>query len=857
MVRRGLTRLSLIIDQNGPIRDFLRNRQIYLLSCMSFCYLLGMHPQKQYIEVGVSLPITKTFHYEVPEPFQDRIEIGHRVWVPFGSQQVTGYVLGFSKPPCDTSIKKILDVLDDTPLFPADMVSFYRWIARYYIHPIGEVIKGGLPGGINAAAVQIVSLTEKGRVALKGGGGNHVESKVLELLKENDTLTLKGLDRRMGHCVPRSLIYGMVRAGSIDLLRKITPGRVSPKWEWHVTAKEEVAIPGRLSQSRQKLLDAVKTKREISLKALKEIVPTAGRLVRLMAEDGLVEMVKRPVYRDPFGEPIEGDTSAPELTPEQTEAVSAIKSVLKRGGFETCLLHGVTGSGKTEVYMRAVADVLEMGKEALVLVPEIALISQTERCFRARFGDRVALLHSGLSAGERYDQWMRVRRKEAGVVIGARSAVFAPFENLGLVVVDEEHDDSYKQESGLRYNGRDLAIVRAKFSKALAILGSATPSLSSYHNSRAGKFQRLVLSKRVSEQALPDVTVLDLRNREGRRRKMWFLSDELKEAIKTTLERGEQTLLFLNRRGYASFPVCAKCGKAVRCKNCDVALTFHQGANAFRCHYCGFTRSGISVCEGCGSKKISLLGLGTEKVEIAVKELFPEARVARMDRDTTSKKGALLKQLKALRKGAVDILVGTQMVAKGHDFPNITLVGIVCADLSLNFPDFRAAERAFQVLSQVAGRAGRGNRPGKVILQTYNPDHFCILTARDQDCEAFYKEETPFRKALDYPPFSRLIQLIILGSDRKKTFTTAQVIGKICKELQTEDDTFRREITVLGPVAAPISRLQKKYRCQLLLKGLTSGALHALVTRLIKESEKAAREAKVKVIVDVDPVSML
>jgi len=751
-----------------------------------------MHFQKQYIEVAVSLPIAKTFHYEVPEPFQDRIEIGHRVWVPFGSQQVTGYVIDFSDTPCDTAIKKILDVLDDTPLFHGGMVSFYRWIAQYYIHPIGEVIKGGLPGGINAAAVHMVSLTDKGRGALKGGGGNYVELRVLELLKEHGTLTLKGLNQRMGQYVPRSLIYSMVRSGSIDLLQKIKPGRISPKWEWCVAPVESGEIPGRFSQVRRKLLEAIRAKDEISLKALKEVVPTAGRLVRLMAEDGLVQMVKRPVYRDPFGEPIEGDTSAPELTPEQARALSAIKSALERGGFETWLLHGVTGSGKTEVYMRAVEDVLKVGKEALVLVPEIALISQTERRFRARFGDRVALLHSGLTDGERYDQWMRIRKKEAGVVIGARSAVFAPFENLGLVVVDEEHDDSYKQESGLRYNGRDLAIVRAKIAGAVAILGSATPSLSSYYNSLTGKSQRLILSKRVREQTLPEVTVVDLRKEEGHRGKMWFLTRELKKAIKTTLDRGEQVLLFLNRRGYASFPMCAKCGRAIRCKNCDVALTFHQGANAFRCHYCGFSRSGVFVCEGCGSDKTILLGLGTEKVEAAIKELFPEARTARMDRDTTSKKGALLKQLKALRKGTVDILVGTQMVAKGHDFPGITLVGIVCADLSLNFPDFRAAERTFQILSQVAGRAGRGDRPGKVILQTYNPEHFCILTARDQDCEAFYKKEMPFREALGYPPVSRLVQLIILGGDRKKTFAAAQVIGRICKYLQAGDDTCLR-----------------------------------------------------------------
>lgn len=815
-----------------------------------------MSSQKQYIEVAVSLPLTKTFHYEVPESFQDRLKIGHRVWVPFGNQHVTGYVTDFSAPPCDTIIKKVMDILDDIPMFPAAMIPFFRWIAQYYFYPIGEVIKGGLPSGINAEAVHMVSLTDTGRAVLKKGKGNQAELKILELLKEESVLAVKELHRRMGQCIPRSLIHTMVRSGSISFSRATKPGRVAPKWEWYAVAKNNCAIPGRLSLSRQKILDALNDNGELSLKALKDIVSTARRLVPLMAEDGLLEMVKRPVYRDPFGESIEGDVP-PELTPAQAQAVSAMTGVLKKGGFGTYLLHGVTGSGKTEVYMRVVADTLNKGKEALVLVPEIALISQIERCFRARFGDCVAVLHSGLSHGERYDQWMRIRKKEAHVVIGARSAVFAPLENLGLVVVDEEYDDSYKQESGLRYNGRDCAIVRAKLANATALLGAATPSLSSYHNSLTGKFQKLALPKRVHEQALPEVTVVDLREKEGGRRKTWFLSPQLREAIKATLVRGEQTLLFLNRRGYASFPMCARCGKAVRCNNCDVTLTFHQGANAFRCHYCGFSRSGVSVCGECGSGKTMLLGLGTEKLEGVIKDLFPKARVARMDRDTTARKGALLRQLKALRKGDVDILIGTQMVAKGHDFPGITLVGIVCADLSLNFPDFRAGERAFQILSQVAGRAGRRDRPGKVILQTYTPEHFCILTARDQDCEAFYKKEIHFRKALNYPPFSRLIQLIILGNDREKTWAAAQTLGKICRDLHASTTAFRKEITILGPVAAPLSRLQKKYRCQLLLKGLRAGPLHTLVARVMKESEKPVRDAKAKVIVDVDPVFML
>ena len=819
-----------------------------------------MSVSKQYVEVAVCVPLEKTFHYEVPPAFCDLIEKGHRIWVPFGNQQVTGYVLDFLPPPSHISPKKILhilDVLDDIPVFPENMIPFFRWIARYYFHPIGEVVRGGLPNGINAATVQTISLTEKGDDLQKKRGGNHVESRILDTLKKNGTLTLRKLDRCMGCFVTRSVIYRMARSGSLSITRNIKPGSVTPKWEWYLSAKKGADTPTRLSDARLRLLNALKTGQETSIKALKKIIPSASRLARLMAEDGLVEMVRRPVYRDPFGEPIEADISAPQLTAEQEKAVLEIRRGIEREKFETYLLHGVTASGKTEVYMRATADALERGKEALVLVPEIALISQTERCFRARFGNCVAVLHSGLTGGQRYDQWMRIRRKDVRVVIGARSAVFAPFDNIGVVIVDEEDDDSYKQESGLRYNGRDLAIVRAKYAGAVALLGSATPSLSTYHNCLGEKFQRLVLPNRVRKQVLPAVTIVDLKKKEDRSRDVWFFSDELKEAMKTTLDRGEQALLFLNRRGYASFPMCARCGSAFRCKNCDVTLTYHQKANAYRCHYCGFSRSATSACEVCGSDKIILLGLGTEKVENALKKLFPKARVDRMDRDTTSRKGSLLKHLKEIRKGSVDIVVGTQMVAKGHHFPGITLVGIVCADTSLNFPDFRAAERAFQHLSQVTGRAGRGDQPGRVILQTYNPEHFCILTASDQDYDGFYEKEIPFRKDLGYPPFTRLIQLIFLADEQKKSFAGASLVGNAARKLRGIDGTLRKEITVLGPVYAPLSRLKRKYRCQLLLKGSTSGSLHAMVEKLLKETQKDLRKAGVKMIVDVDPVSML
>ena len=380
--------------------------------------------------------------------------------------------------------------------------------------------------------------------------------------------------------------------------------------------------------------------------------------------------------------------------------------------------------------MQVAAEAMKTGRSVLVLVPEIALITQMERRFRARFGDCVSVLHSALSAGERYDQWTRILQGETTITIGARSAIFAPFDNLGVIIVDEEHDSSYKQEGKLRYNARDLAVVRAKQNDCIAILGSATPSIQSYYNVTTHKFTELTLTKRVEERRLPDIRIVDLRQTRDARGIERFISPDLHSAMKQSLDRGEQVLLFLNRRGYASFPVCAACGQAMRCKYCDISLTLHQRSNAYRCHYCGYSRAATSSCDICGSTKIKHLGLGTEKLEEMLTSLFSQARIARMDRDTTIRKGSIIKLLKGLKNQTIDILVGTQMVAKGHDFPNITLVGIICADLSLSFPDFRAGERTFQLLAQVAGRAGRGDRPGQVILQTYNPDHFCIAAAQ-------------------------------------------------------------------------------------------------------------------------------
>ena len=440
--------------------------------------------------------------------------------------------------------------------------------------------------------------------------------------------------------------------------------------------------------------------------------------------------------------------------------------------------------------MRIAQAALEKGFSTLILVPEIALISQTERRFRARFGECIAVLHSGLSAGERYDQWEKILEQQVKIVIGARSAIFAPVNRLGVIIVDEEHDNSYKQESSFRYNARDLAVVRAKQQNAVALLGSATPSIQSYHNADLKKFKKLRLTKRVQDRPMPKVQIVDLcqyRNERGIRK---FITPELIQEIRQNLARGEQVLLFLNRRGYANYPVCAACGQPMLCKNCDISLTLHKRINAYKCHFCGFSKASVALCDKCGSSSIKQLGMGTEKIAAAMATLFPNARIARMDRDTTKQKGSLLNILKDLKKNKIDILVGTQMVAKGHDFPNITLVGIICADLSLNFPDFRSSEQTFQILAQVAGRAGRGSVPGRVILQTYSPEHFTITTAQHQDYSKFYNQEIIFRRALGYPPFSRLIQIKLSGKDQKSTKEHAIYTGEYCRQILKENPEF-------------------------------------------------------------------
>ena len=807
-----------------------------------------------YISVAVTLPLMKSYTYSVPDHLQAACRPGMRVLVPFGKRRVSGYIL-CGQETCNGFVaKKILDVLDDHPLFPGSEISFFKWISDYYIHPLGDVIKTALPSGLERHDVSCVFVTAHGQACLNDGTLTPGQARVIEAVLQKNACSLKQLKKNSQNTTINALIRKMEKQDLIRVSAVLRKDGATRKTEKFIRVGEGLKTRLRMSKKREKLLALVAEKREISLTGLRAVIPTASALIKPLAQAGYVRIVERQVFRDPLGDPVEPDTP-PELTGEQASVVQQVQARPGKGFFPY-LLSGITGSGKTEVYMRLVWDVVEMGKTAIVLVPEISLISQTERRFRARFGDKIAVIHSALTQGERLDQWQKIVLGKVSIVIGARSAVFAPFENIGIIIVDEEHDTSYKQETGLRYNARDLAVVRAKLNDCPVILGSATPSVQSYQNVVLKRFEELKLETRINCHPLPEITLVDLKKYKDVRGYDRIITPELSKQIRVCLDQGNQALIFLNRRGFATSPVCRDCGKALTCKYCDVTMTLHKGHNEYRCHLCGYTRPVTVTCPGCGSEKIMPLGFGTEKVESMIKDLFPDARLTRMDQDSTSRKGATVRILKSIRNRTVDIIVGTQMLAKGHDFPSITLVGVICADLSLSLPDFRAGERTFQLLAQVAGRAGRGDTPGKVIMQTYNPDHFIIEAARKQDFFEFFQNEAPFRKALMYPPFSRMIQLKISGNDPARVKAYALKVAEVLNGLIKAWNIPKNTVQILGPIEASIQKIASRFRWQILIKSASSSGINRLVTAMISHPALLSGSG-IAMAVDVDPYSLM
>ncbi len=608
----------------------------------------------------------------------------------------------------------------------------------------------------------------------------------------------------------------------------------------------------KLTETQQRVISTLESNGPMSLQSLLQNASVSASAISSLAKKTRVEVYDEAIRRDPFNSPtpfrVEADHT---LTAAQSSVLEQIEQQMNSAAYAAFLLHGVTGSGKTEIYMRAMQQALNRDRSAMMLVPEIALTPVFSRQLRARFGDQVAIFHSSLQRGERFDEWTRVRNGEARVVIGTRSAVFAPIKNLGLIVVDEEHESSYRQQESPYYNARDVAIVRAQKESATVVLGSATPSLESFHNARKGKYRLLTLPQRIAARPMAAARIIDMRTVFARHGKPRVFSDELLEAIRETRERNEQSIILLNRRGYSSFILCRSCGETIQCPNCDVTLTYHRSERVIVCHYCNHRAPVPRVCPSCGKKYIYYVGEGTEQIEEMLKLLFPALRVARIDRDTTARRKVFEQSLADFSAGRIDTLVGTQMLAKGHDFPNVTLVGVVSVDAGLALPDFRSAERTFQLITQVAGRAGRGNRPGKVLIQTYHPYHYALRHACAQDYEGFYDEELRYRQNHSYPPFVALASLLIHGPDLGRVRADSLELRR-----QLDLANQERKCRILGPAPAPLSRLKGEHRFQMLIKSRSRKNLREIADAAMKALAESGVNLR-SINLEIDPVSIM
>ncbi len=728
--------------------------------------------------MALPVPVDRLFDYTTEE---EGALVGRRVRVPFGGQKLVGLIVpedlrGADEAGFERSLSPVEELLDEEPAVSEELIRVLADEAHAIFCPIGLAIGHGLPPGSAPRVARPWALTTRGERALAQGalGAGALGGEALPILKRlaEGPATLPSLVRALpGMAVARRL-ESLLRDGLVErrLERKAARARVPTVRIARSVAGLDLESAATTTLARAsaqaKLLRRIAAHAGgISTTALAHGDPQAPASLRALVRRGLIEIETRPIFAatEAF---LDGGERV-DLTEDQQLALVPIRDAIKRQLPARFLLHGVTGSGKTEVYLQAIAETLAAGRQALVLVPEITLTHQIVARLRARFGDEVAVLHSGLKPGERLAQWERLRSRQTAIAVGARSALFAPLEALGLVVIDEEHDGAYKNEEGFRYHARELGEGRAARAGCPLVLGSATPSLESRFRAERGELHRLSLPRRVGGRPLPAVEIIDLakeKAKSARGRKL-ILSRPLRRAIEETLAAGGQTILFLNRRGFSTRIFCFQCGHAERCHDCDVALVFHASEHALRCHYCGATRAVPEACSGCGDPETALLGVGTERLEEEVQALFPTARALRLDRDTSARRGHPERVLRALRDEAVDIVIGTQMVAKGHDFPGVQLVGVVAADLGLHLPDFRAAERTFQLLTQVAGRAGRGVRPGRVVVQTFVPDHYALIPVATHDFETFYRTELEHRQALGYPPFGELTRIVVSAED--------------------------------------------------------------------------------------------
>jgi len=805
---------------------------------------------EKYVEVALLLPISKTFIYSVPDPWREIAKLGRRVLVPLGQRSVTGYIINFpSTLPKGIEIFPLRKVFEDDTAISENLLPFILWTAHYYFQPIGEVIKCALPPGIHPRVKESYSLSSKGREALEDACLPEAEKRILLSLKEKSPgLKVKKSDRK--------ILQKMLAHGWIEKKEPLLEQRVKEK---KVAFLRCLARPEnvRLTPRQAEALKFIASAGEVALADFRAKYPHSSFLIKKFKEHNLIEIYFQETFRQiSWGEELAWPMpSSIRLTSAQEKAIAEISQALASKKFHAFLLHGVTGSGKTEVYLRAIAETIAQGRSALLLVPEISLTSQVMAYFKDRCPYALAILHSGLTPGERFDEWRRIKRGMAKLVIGARSAIFAPLDNLGLIIVDEEHDSSYKQEEKVLYHARDLALVRGKMENAVVVLGSATPSLESYYNVLQKKFSYLSLPERIDGRPLPEIQIVDMRQDKNKEQRKSIISAALAANLQQTIMKKEQALLFLNRRGFATFALCPDCGYSFKCPNCRVSLIYHLSEKSFRCHYCDYALVAPSSCPRCSSPRLLLLGTGTQRLEEEIKKEFPGALVGRLDRDTAGRQKSF-QIMNQVRRGEINLLVGTQMITKGHDLPKVTLVGVLAADLSLNVPDFRASERTFQLLTQVAGRAGRGELPGKVIIQTYNPDHYSLAFAQNHDFIGFYKQEISFRKEMGYPPFKRLIHLRWEGNSLEKVQKFAQNLHALIIAVRKVNPKYAEQIEVLGPAPAPLSYLRGKHRYHILLKGQNWSRLHNFSQEVLQQQEKISIPG-VRLIVDVDPINML
>ncbi|MBN1893473.1 primosomal protein N' [bacterium] len=804
--------------------------------------------QKETKRVDVVLTVAP-FHrytYSLPPSFQALAHPGVQVWVPLGRRKTAGIIAGYAEgeQPGAFAVRPILDILDPDPLFSPEMLGLTKWISDYYLAPWGEVMRAALPAGAQAPSRLIIHVEDRPTNPVSGLTSS--QKSLLSRLSGKRSVPYEQL--KGSHKKVRADLGILEKEGFIRL--EYASRHMKQKTEIHVSpsGNRDAEKEASLTPKQKEALAVIRQGPDIPRKN----IPVSSSVLSRLEKGGWIRLEKRTVYRDAFPDLETPAPPAITLTPEQESAVQSVSAAMREGRFQPFLLFGVTGSGKTQVYIELVRKTLAAGRSALVLVPEISLTPQAVQRYRSHFGAAVAVLHSRMSDGERYDSWSRIRRNECRIALGPRSAVFAPLLNLGLIVVDEEHESSYKQmETNPRYHARDVAVMRAKRNGCPVVLGSATPSLETYHNSVSGKYTRCELTHRIDHVPLPDIRIVQMQPYTPSEKQV-SLSPLLRDAMQERLSRKEQIILLQNRRGYAVLIRCSACGMVEQCPHCSISLTYHQTSAGLICHYCGHRKAAPSFCSACGGSTLKFRGVGTQKVESDIRSLFPDAGLLRMDLDTVSTKNAHARLITEFDKGRADILLGTQMVAKGHDFPGVSLVGIISADTGLHFPDFRSGERTYQLLTQAAGRAGRRER-GLVIIQSQDAENPVIRFSIRQDYAAFYRWEIVHRRDLGYPPFGRMAMIRFRGKNEGKVCDAAKIFIRLLPRIPHLD--------ILGPVPSPLSRIRNEFRYQALLRipraqdASGAGLRNAINTARKAFDARAFRQ--VHVAVDMDPVDML